>query len=305
MLPRFSLVKQRTELIDSVLLNLSWGTIEFGFTISRKPLEVDFEDSLYPHQRSRNLFAIIFMVLVHIVVLYFLLFKKVDAPLKQGDEAGQMVFFDLAAKKQGEQAKPAKTQPEQKQQKAQPIHSTAVATPKQQQVVSPPTTSPVAAPDYQDTMSMLAAKRAQRQAAEASAAQENLEAQAASRGPSENDIAMARIKANIAAANYSRKGTNGVFQILSKGVQNGRFSFRGWTNDPHESTHQTFEVDAGIGGDVELAMIRKMIELIRQHYTGDFNWESQRLGRVVVLSARPADSAGLEAFLRKEMFETK
>jgi hypothetical protein len=116
---------------------------------------------------------------------------------------------------------------------------------------------------------------------------------------------MARIKANIAAANYSRKGTNGIFQILNKGVQNGRFSFRGWTNSPRESTHQTYEVDAGIGGDVELAMVRKMIELIREHYSGDFNWESQKLGRVVVLSARPADSAGLEAFLRKEMFETK
>jgi hypothetical protein len=64
------------------------------------------------------------------------------------------------------------------------------------------------------------------------------------------------------------------------------------------------EVDAGVGGDIEIAMIRRMIELIRTHYTGDFQWESHRLGRVVVLSARPDDQPGLEEFLMKEFFGT-
>jgi hypothetical protein len=45
-----------------------------------------------------------------------------------------------------------------------------------------------------------------------------------------------------------------------------------------------------------------MIEMIRREYTGDFNWESQRLGRVIVLSARLNDNAGLEAFLKDEFF---
>jgi hypothetical protein len=62
-------------------------------------------------------------------------------------------------------------------------------------------------------------------------------------------------------------------------------------------------VDAGLHGDVELAIVRKMIELIRTHYNGDFNWDSRRLGRVVVLSARLEDTAGLEAFMMKEFFE--
>ncbi|PRC93371.1 hypothetical protein [Solimicrobium silvestre] len=300
MLPRFSIAKQRTASIDTVLLNMSWGTLEFGFTISKKPLVSDFEDELYPHQRSRNLFAIIFMALVHLIVIYFLLLNKTEPPLKQGEEAGQLVFFDLQGKKDGAQKpKPAKTQPEKKQQQKQPRNPNAIAA-APQAVVSPPTNSPVAAPPVVDTMSQIAAARERRRASEAEAAEQNSEAQAASNGPSENDIAMARIKANIQAANYSRKGTNGVFQILRKGVQNGSFSFRGWTNDPRQSSHQTYEVDAGIGGDVKLAIIRKMIELIREHYTGDFNWESQRLGRVVPLSARPADNAGLEAFLMKE-----
>lgn len=51
-------------------------------------------------------------------------------------------------------------------------------------------------------------------------------------------------------------------------------------------------------------MIKKMISLIRRHYDGDFNWESQRLGREVVKSARPEDSAELEEFMMMEFFGT-
>jgi hypothetical protein len=64
------------------------------------------------------------------------------------------------------------------------------------------------------------------------------------------------------------------------------------------------EVDAGLGGDVDLAIVRRMIALIRTHYTGDFNWESHRLGRVIVLSARLEDTEGLEDFLSREFFDT-
>jgi hypothetical protein len=302
-LPRFSIVKQRTAAIDTVLLNLSWGTLVLGFTITRKPLVVDFEDELYPHQRSRNTIAIVILALVHFIVAYMLLTKKVEHPIKQGAEDGQIVFFDLQAKIQSDKPKPPKTQPEKKPQKQPPQPNTiTAATPTVESIKS---ISPVAAPPVVDTMSQVAAARERRRALEQQAAQENSEAQAASQGPSENDLAMARIKANIQAANYSRKGTNGIFQILNKGVQTGRFSFRGWTNDPRDSTHQTYEVDAGVGGDVELALIRRMIQLIREHYKGDFNWESQRLGRVVQLSARPEDTASLEAFMMKEFFETK
>ena len=45
-----------------------------------------------------------------------------------------------------------------------------------------------------------------------------------------------------------------------------------------------------------------MIELIRRYYKGDFNWESHRLGRVVVLSAAPEHNDELEAYLMREFF---
>jgi hypothetical protein len=45
-----------------------------------------------------------------------------------------------------------------------------------------------------------------------------------------------------------------------------------------------------------------MIELIRKEKTGDFEWDSHRLQKVVTMSARPQDTAALQAFLYKEMF---
>ena len=59
-----------------------------------------------------------------------------------------------------------------------------------------------------------------------------------------------------------------------------------------------------LGGekDIETAIIKKMVELIRKEKTGDFDWDSHRLQRVVRMSARVQDTAELEAFLFKEMF---
>ena len=149
-----------------------------------------------------------------------------------------------------------------------------------------------------DMSAMVNTARQRRQHAEEAAARENAEAAASSQGPSANDIAMANIQHSL----NKYDGTGGVFQVLHKGVRTGSFAFRGWTPRAHNSTYQTFEVDAGPGGNVELAIVRRMIELIRTHYTGDFNWESHRLGRVIVKSARPEDNAELERFLMKEFF---
>lgn len=100
-------------------------------------------------------------------------------------------------------------------------------------------------------------------------------------------------------------GTSGVFVIVNKGSRYGTFQFRGWKREDRNNWRETIEVDAGNGGDVELAIVRRMIDLIRGHYQGNFNWESHRLGRVVILSARPDDQPGLEAFLMREFFKDR
>lgn len=161
--------------------------------------------------------------------------------------------------------------------------------------VDPEPTSDMAPPT--DMMSYVNAARARRRVADMSAERENAQAAARERGPSADEIRMANIMRNL-----QPQGTNGVFQIVSMGVRSAKFSFRGWIKDAGNARRELIEVDAGPDGDVERAIVRSMIELIRKYYKGDFNWESKRLDRVVIQSARMEDNAGLEDFLMREFF---
>ncbi|HYD81261.1 MAG TPA: hypothetical protein VEC06_15755 [Paucimonas sp.] len=179
-----------------------------------------------------------------------------------------------------------------------------IAIPKPEAASPPPqaTPAPAAPPEIApaiDMSAMINAARERRRREEEAISRENAEAAAAGRGPTAGEIAMANIQRNL---HSKRDGTGGIFQVTHKGVRTATFVFRGWTPGARNSSHQSFEVDAGPGGNVELAIVRRMIQLIRTHYTGDFNWESHRLGRVIVKSARPEDNAELEAFLMREFF---
>jgi len=118
--------------------------------------------------------------------------------------------------------------------------------------------------------------------------------------PSADELRMARIKRNL-----QEPGTSGIFQLISIGPRYAQFSFRAWTTGQAPSRRVLVEVEAGPDGDVERAIIRRMIELIREYHQEDFNWESYRLNRVVVLSARMRDNEGLEDFLMREFFSSR
>ena len=147
-----------------------------------------------------------------------------------------------------------------------------------------------------DMLAYVNKKRAEREAQESDAAKINAEAVAKEKGPSEEEKRDAKIKSNF------QNGTNGIFEITSLGDRNATFTFLGWMSDYSASHRQYFEVEAARGQDVRRLMMRRMISLIREHYQGDFNWESHRQGRTIVLSARPEDGAGLEDFLMIEFF---
>lgn len=147
-----------------------------------------------------------------------------------------------------------------------------------------------------DMAAMIEARRAQRRAAQAASAPRSQVA------PTPDQLAQARIDRNLQMDRGA--GVGGVFEILRKGTRTAEFAFNGWRPDTERRWREVIEVDAGQGGDVERAIVRRMIELIRGHYTGDFRWESHHLGRVVVLSARPDDQEGLEEFLVREFFGT-
>lgn len=96
----------------------------------------------------------------------------------------------------------------------------------------------------------------------------------------------------------------GIFQIKRLGLEDAEFVFFGWNPDIRRNTTQTIEVRRGNNSDIRIAVIRRIIGIIREYEQEDFLWESKRLGRNLTLSARAKDNAGLEAFLMREFFET-
>ena len=94
----------------------------------------------------------------------------------------------------------------------------------------------------------------------------------------------------------------GIFQIQRMGYDDAEFAFFGWNKTIERNLLQTIEVRRGDNPTLEIAVVRRMIAIIREHVSGDFLWESRRLHRDVSLSARPADNAGLEDFMMREFF---
>jgi hypothetical protein len=94
----------------------------------------------------------------------------------------------------------------------------------------------------------------------------------------------------------------GIFHLLRVGRDDADFVFYGWNRAINRQSQQTIEVRRGTNASIELAIVRRMVQIIRDHEAGDFQWESQRLGRNVTLSARAADNAGLEDFLMRDFF---
>ena len=80
------------------------------------------------------------------------------------------------------------------------------------------------------------------------------------------------------------------------------FIFYGWNKDIRRNATQRIEVSKGENPNIQIAVVRRMIGIIRDHESGDFTWVSRRLGRDVVLSARMKDNAGLEDFMMQEFF---
>ncbi len=169
-----------------------------------------------------------------------------------------------------------------------------------------PKVQPTPAPAADDLASYIEAKRRAR-------------AESAPAAPARSDSGMPAVEddkarttrivaANLGLGRAPTLGSDpshggGIFQIRRIGYSDAEFMFFGWNKDIRHNTNQLVEVRKGDDSDIRIAVVRKMIAIIREHSSGDFLWESQRLGRQITLSARPADNAGLEEVLMKEFFD--
>ncbi|MCB5191556.1 hypothetical protein LG198_12535 [Methylobacillus arboreus] len=276
----------------------------------------------------RTLYALIFSLILHLILFFGFIMPTLDQGEESGSEGGQKeLVVSLAQpekKPQPEMAPPPAAAPPPPpaarkptpQPRRQSTPTPPVVTGKDKPVPQPeqkpeprPAPAPTPAPprpqepdpsQYSDMSSYMNAMREYRSSTDNNyaAMMENQRAQRESgnRSLSDEEKRDETIKKNLSS------GASGVFRIMSLSTYTSTFEFRGWVNDFSTAKREVFQIEAKAGEDIHRATVRKMIELIRRHYSGDFNWESRQLGRVVVLSARTEDSAGLEDFLIKEFF---
>jgi hypothetical protein len=159
---------------------------------------------------------------------------------------------------------------------------------------------PVAATD-------LAAYSEARRRARGEAPTESQSTSSAPSPESENDRQNRIIAANIGmngrpTFGKDPKNGGGIFQVKTLEYSYAEFYFYGWNKDISRNSKQVIEVRKGNNADIQIAVVRKMIGIIREHESGEFLWESHRLGRQLTLSARARDNAELEAFMMQEFF---
>ena len=164
-------------------------------------------------------------------------------------------------------------------------------------VQAPPVAAPQPSPPIEgDLWSYIQARRRERGEQQATARQ----------GPTADSNA--NIAANLpapatgAAAEDNQRG-GGIFAIKRMDYDDAAFEFFGWNNEMGRRTPQLIEVRLGNNSDMRIAVVRKMIAIIRQHSKGDFVWRSPRHEEGLVLSARPSDNAELENFLMRDFFD--
>jgi hypothetical protein len=262
---------------------------------------------LQPQSRGKRAAGLLLAVLIHMLIIAAVLLYR--APQKPPSSQGEKVVINLLPLSEDKPAAAAPPPPRPRalpSPKPRPAPAQVSRAAPPPEIVVPPLEvepppqppPPVNAAPPMDMQSYIANKRRE-------AAQQAAPSAPAASEPSANDIAMANINRNLQSIAGRRPGTRGVFEILYQGQREARFAFNGWTPGIGGNWREVVDVDAGLGGNVELAIIRKMIEMIRSHYKGDFNWQSHRLNRVVVMSARPQDNAELEAFLMQEFFAVR
>ena len=253
---------------------------------------------------SRNTsFAILFSLLVHAVLLFFVLPQLIKPNSVFPTPQALTITLNKPqppALPAPEPAKPETPKPEPKHKKVVKKEASTppvMAIQKQQsnsqfQLPVKPSEPTRATPADQptDMMALVNANRQRRQTEEQTAT-------AKERGTPNEDQRDAIIKRNLA-----QEGTNGIFQVRDIGLHTAQLSFKGWKNNYNNARLEIFDVQAKPNETIELAIVRKMILIIRKDYSGDFEWESQRQGRTITKSARLEDTAELEQFLMREMF---
>jgi type IV secretory pathway VirB10-like protein len=260
-------------------------------------------------RQGPNRTGVIVTVALHLLLVAVWLFQpKIEkhAPPK----SGEAVVWLPPLQPQKQAAKPAEQAPK-KTSKATPLPKLTLP-----RVTLPPLPNTITLPEVKPVQEKPQPKKQETKEAPPQEVdmQAYIEAQRKRRGaPAQTDAEESEAArgtrnalANIAAIN-GRSGqdpneTGGVFSVSNKTFNSADVKFRGWNPNFKRRWLTAVTVERGSEPDIETAIVKKMIELIRKEKNGDFEWDSHRLNRVVTLSARPQDTQELMNFLYKEMF---
>jgi hypothetical protein len=198
-------------------------------------------------------------------------------------------------------------------QRPRPTPPVITAAPRPPAVALPPPPPPVVAapapvpppPIEGDLQSYVEARRRARgETGEGVAPGSGDAAKAAADETARRDRLVAANMGQLQSSTFGNEAKNGggTFQLRNLGYDSADFTFFGWNKDIKRRTFQVIEVRKGDAESINIAVVRKIISIIREHEQGDFRWESKRLGRDITLSARPADNSSLESFMLEEFF---
>ena len=277
-------------------------------------------------QRNK-LISVVISVLMHLLALWLIVWHRPEPPLAiRGTSESVTTLVLLQDSQQPSTAasppviatRPHRPAVKSLRQPREAIHRPAQQLqPRERLVVAPPPLTaldkslpatklpiPPENPPEDDFSSRLAARQRQRadeenQERTSQDARGSPEQQANARG---KQIALANIASQLRAAGLEKDDAGGLFQLQHVGPHHAEFLFRGWKKEARRNWSQQLDVEQGNEADIRIAVVKKMIEIIRQHTQAEFTWDSHRLGRQIHLSARPEDSAGLQQFLLREFF---
>jgi len=271
-----------------------------------------------PTHPARRLTGLGLTLLAHGLLLWLIVFYRSDVDVTNVQGSQNTISWILPNQEPAAQPQPAAPAPPQKaappkaapakkvprkvitREDAPPIirpEIVAVEPAPQPSRPEPAKSEPIQAP-AEDMSAMLEAARKRRSEAARPSAEtaEESEAQRADR------IA----KANIARSG-SQKGRDevdagGLFEVRNIGVSSGEIFFRGWRSSVGRTASQLINVYATPGQDIQVAIVHRIIEVIRAEKPDEFIWNTRRLGRQLTLSARRDQQEKLTVFLLSEFF---
>jgi len=154
-----------------------------------------------------------------------------------------------------------------------------------------------------DMFTQLEAARRRRAEANARTAESVAPPPPSASAQNDNSVALANIARSLKhARGNDRIDAGGVFEMRNVGYYDAEVVFWGWSANSRRNSMRLIEVEKGANPDIQTAIVNKIIDVIREDKSGDFVWDSHRLGRQITLSARPRDTAELRRFLMKEFF---